>query len=76
MMVEGEEGDSGVRHDQDLEIFMNPAVFFLGPAGGGGGEEGDSRGRHDQSGKLFLRPHVGYACCPGPGGRLSRQDSN
>ncbi len=37
MVVEGEEGDSGVRHDQDLEIFMNPVIFFLGPTGGGRG---------------------------------------
>jgi hypothetical protein len=37
VVVEGEEGDSGVRHDQDLEIFMNPVIFFLGPTGGGRG---------------------------------------
>jgi hypothetical protein len=45
----GEEGDSGDRHDQDLQVLiMNPVVFFLGPAGGGGGEEGDSGDGHNQ----------------------------
>ncbi len=47
MVVEGRKVTVEIDTTKTCSL-MNPVVFSLGPAGGGGGEEGDSRDRHDQ----------------------------